>query len=193
MRDNDRRGYTNIMAHAMGGAWTDDDTDVEFVTLHAVEKYGLNINYEQITQMWKKHINRFIFAANRRARDLMEEGLIPPATGNKLNNESNFIVNITNDFWFGDYLGPYQHFYLTKIRAAEFNKPIIRVSNNGISAVIDNNGVVLNKTQFNKTEKFKHKLLFKENHNFVNFHLIFKIYFFIIFILSIFYYFKKNA
>ena len=53
MRDNDRRGYTNIMAHAMGGAWTDDDTDVEFVTLHAVEKYGLNINYEQITQMWK--------------------------------------------------------------------------------------------------------------------------------------------
>ncbi len=112
---------------------------------------------------------------------------------NKFNHKGNFIVNITNDFWFGDYLGPYQHFYLTKIRAAEFNKPIIRVSNNGISAVIDNNGVVLNKTQFNKTEKFKHKLLFKENHNFVNFHLIFKIYFFIIFILSIFYYFKKNA
>ena len=89
---------------------------------------------------------------------------------NKFNNEGNFIVNITNDFWFGNYLGPYQHFYLTKIRAAEFNKPIIRVSNNGISAVIDNNGAVLNKTQFNKTENFKHKLLFKENNNFVNLH-----------------------
>ena len=52
------REYSNWVA-----SWTDDDTDVEFVTLHAVEKYGLNINYEQITQMWKKHINRFIFAA----------------------------------------------------------------------------------------------------------------------------------
>ena len=111
---------------------------------------------------------------------------------NKFNNTGNFIVNITNDFWFGDYLGPYQHFYLTKIRAAEFNKPIIRVSNNGISAVINNNGAVLNKTEFNKTANFKHKLFFKENNNFVNFHLIFKIYLFIIFILTTFYYLRKN-
>ena len=111
---------------------------------------------------------------------------------NKFNNKSNFVVNITNDFWFGKYLGPYQHFYLTKLRAAEFNKPIIRVSNNGISAVIDNNGAVLNKTELNKTQNFKHKLLFKENNNFVNFHLIFKIYLFIIFTLSHFYYLRKN-
>ena len=112
---------------------------------------------------------------------------------NKFNYYSNFIVNITNDFWFGNYLGPYQHFYLTKIRAAEFNKPIIRVSNNGISAVIDNNGRVLNKTKLYKTDKFKHKLLFQENNNFVNIHLILKIYFFIIFIFIIFYYSRKNA
>ncbi len=112
---------------------------------------------------------------------------------NKFNYNSDFIVNITNDFWFGDYLGPYQHFYLTKIRAAEFNKPIIRVSNNGISAVIDNNGRVLNKTELNKTENFKHELLLRGNNNFYNLHLIFKIYFFIIFILIYFYYLRKNA
>ena len=112
---------------------------------------------------------------------------------NKLNYKSNFIINITNDFWFGKYIGPYQHFYLTKIRAAEFNKPIIRVSNNGISAVIDNNGRVLNKTKLNNTEKFKHKLLFQENNNLVSIHFIFKIYFFIIFILTIFYYSRKNV
>ncbi len=111
----------------------------------------------------------------------------------KFNNKSNFVVNITNDFWFGNYLGPYQHFYLTKMRAAEFNKPIIRVSNNGISAVIDNNGKVLKRTTLNKTENFKHELLFPESKNFVNFHLIFKIYFFIIFTWVTFYYFKKNA
>ncbi len=112
---------------------------------------------------------------------------------NKSNYKSNFIINITNDFWFGKYIGPYQHFYLTRIRAAEFNKPIIRVSNNGISAVIDNNGTIIKKTKLNNTEKLQHKLFFQENINFVNQHLILKIYFFIIFILISFYYLRKNV
>ena len=112
---------------------------------------------------------------------------------NKLNYKGNFIINITNDFWFGKYIGPYQHLYLTKIRAAEFNKSIIRVSNNGISAVIDNNGSIIKNTQLNKTEKFKHKLFFQENINFVNQHLIIKIYFFIIFFLITFFYLRKNV
>ena len=112
---------------------------------------------------------------------------------NKLNNKSNFIINITNDFWFGKYIGPYQHLYLTKIRAAEFNKPIIRVSNNGISAVIDNKGSIIKNTELNNTEKFKYKLFLQENINFVNHHLLFKIYFFIIFLLMSFYYSRKNA
>ena len=112
---------------------------------------------------------------------------------NKLNNKSNFIINITNDFWFGKYIGPYQHLYLTKIRAAEFNKPIIRVSNNGISAVIDNKGSIIKNTELNNTEKFKYKLFLQENINFVSYHLLLKIYFFIIFILMSFYYSRKNA
>ena len=112
---------------------------------------------------------------------------------NKLNYKSNFIINITNDFWFGKYIGPYQHLYLTKIRAAEFNKPIIRVSNNGISAVIDSNGSIIKKTELNNTVKFKHKLFLQENINFVNEHLILKIYFFIMFLFIIFYYYRKNV
>ncbi len=112
---------------------------------------------------------------------------------NKLNYNSNFIINITNDFWFGKYIGPYQHLYLTKIRAAEFNKPIIRVSNNGISAVIDSKGSIIKNTELNNTENFKYKLYLKENINFVNLHLILKIYFLIIFLLIIFYYSRKNV
>ena len=111
---------------------------------------------------------------------------------NKFNYKSNFIINITNDFWFGDYLGPYQHFYLTKIRAAEFNKTIIRVSNNGISAVINNNGKVLKNTELNEIDTLKHKLFIQENNNFVKLHSVFKIYFFITFVLITFYYFRKN-
>ncbi len=112
---------------------------------------------------------------------------------NKLNHKSNFIINITNDFWFGKYIGPYQHLYLTKIRAAEFNKPIIRVSNNGISAVINNNGSIIKYTELNNTEKLKNKLFVQKNINFINQHLILKIYFFIIFLLITFYYLRKNV
>lgn len=101
MNHNDRRAYGHIMADAMGGAWSDDDTDIEFVTLHAVEKYGLDLNYQEITEMWKAHINRFIWAANRQARDLMEEGMIPPHTGNKKNNPYWYRITsqLVNEIW----------------------------------------------------------------------------------------------
>lgn len=41
MNINDRRAYVHILADALGGAWSDDDTDIEFVTLHGLEKFGL--------------------------------------------------------------------------------------------------------------------------------------------------------
>ena len=101
MNTKDRRAYLPIMADAMNGAWTDDDTDIEFVTLHAVEKYGLDLTYEEITWMWKLHINRFIWSANRQARDLMEQGLIPPATGDKLHNPYWYRITsqLVNEIW----------------------------------------------------------------------------------------------
>ena len=101
MNSGDRRAHTHIMAGAMGGAWSDDDTDIEFVTLHAVENYGLNLTYPQITEMWKKHINRFIWAANRQARDLMDEGLMPPETGSKAHNPYWYRITsqLVNEIW----------------------------------------------------------------------------------------------
>ncbi|WP_020529727.1 ADP-ribosylglycohydrolase family protein [Flexithrix dorotheae] len=101
MNINDRRAFTTIMAGAMDGAWSDDDSDIEFVTLHAVEKYGLDLNYAEITEMWKKHINRFIWGANRKARDLMDEGMLPPATGSKANNPYWYRLTsqLVNEIW----------------------------------------------------------------------------------------------
>ena len=98
---NDIRGYCLLMTNWLEGAFSDDDTDIEFVTLHAVEKYGLDINYSEITEMWKKHINRKIWCANRTARDLMSEGLIAPATGSKTNNENWYQIDpqLVNEIW----------------------------------------------------------------------------------------------
>ena len=103
----DRRGYIPIMASALRGAFSDDDTDIEFVTLHAVEKYGLDITYPEITQMWKTHINDFIWVANREARNLMDQGLVAPDTGRKQNNKHWFQIDpqLVNEIWSAFYPG----------------------------------------------------------------------------------------
>jgi ADP-ribosylglycohydrolase len=98
---NDLRGYCPVLTQWLEGAFSDDDTDIEFVTLHAVEKYGLCIDYNEITEMWKNHINRKIWCANRTARDLMTEGLIPPETGSKANNKNWYTIDsqLVNEIW----------------------------------------------------------------------------------------------
>jgi len=61
-----------------------------------------------------------------------------------------FIVNITNDAWFGSSSGPYQHAEIARVRAIEMRRPLIRVANSGISEVVDITGRILTKTKLNE-------------------------------------------
>jgi len=62
----------------------------------------------------------------------------------------NVLVNITNDAWFGNTPGPWQHFAQARIRAVEQGMPLIRVANNGISAIIDPYGRIMTMISHNE-------------------------------------------
>ncbi|MEL6752050.1 MAG: nitrilase-related carbon-nitrogen hydrolase, partial [Pseudomonadota bacterium] len=53
-----------------------------------------------------------------------------------------WIVNVTNDAWFGDTPGPRQHLHQSRVRAVEQGLPVVRAANSGISAIIDSYGRV---------------------------------------------------
>ncbi|MDQ6435575.1 apolipoprotein N-acyltransferase [Mesorhizobium sp. LHD-90] len=58
-------------------------------------------------------------------------------------SSSDIIVNVTNDAWFGNTPGPYQHFRQAQVRAVETGLPVVRAANTGISGVIDRRGRVI--------------------------------------------------
>ena len=105
---------------------------------------------------------------------------------NTKNIESELLINITNDAWFGDLSGPYQHFYLSRMRTVELNKPLIRVSNNGISAVIDNYGKIINYIPLNKSAIMNLKISVPHSlPNLKNYHSLILVFFFVLFVVAI--------
>jgi hypothetical protein len=64
------------------GAWTDDDTDIEWIyVLEMQRSREMMLSPQRIAELWKRHINRYIWCSHQYLRQLMDIGIEPPLTG----------------------------------------------------------------------------------------------------------------
>lgn len=85
------------------------------------------------------------------------ESIFPGLAGKAVSGGARYLVNITNDFWFGRSAGPVQHAQMSIHRAVETRTPVIRCANSGISFIVDAYG-----RTYGETELFVDALLLAE-------------------------------
>lgn len=83
------------------GAFSDDDTDVEYIYLMLMEKYGIEPSYANMREGWMHHIRDRVWLANRAALGLMHLGYTPPFTGAEELNPHWYQIDpqLINEIW----------------------------------------------------------------------------------------------
>ena len=75
---------------------------------------------------------------------------------------ADFLVNISNDSWFGDSLAPHQMLQMARVRAAESERYMARATNTGISAIIDHQGRAIKRSELFEVESVSHSITIRE-------------------------------
>lgn len=94
----------------------------------------------------------FDVSGNKLAVSLCYEDLFPMEIREwwKQGNAPNVLVNLSNLAWFGDSFALPQHLAISRMRAKEFARPIVRATNSGVTAAIDHRGNVIGELPFIK-------------------------------------------
>lgn len=86
------------------------------------------------------------------------EAIFPQLNRIFIQRDVDFLVNITEDGWFGKTSAPYQHYQMAVFRSIEFRKPLLRSANTGVSLVSDPFGRIINKTEIYKEAQITQKI-----------------------------------
>ncbi|HEU5360006.1 MAG TPA: apolipoprotein N-acyltransferase [Candidatus Deferrimicrobiaceae bacterium] len=70
------------------------------------------------------------------------EAIFPGIIRESVREGARWLVNVTNDAWFGDTVAPHQHLAMARMRSVEYRRTMVRAANSGISAIIDERGEV---------------------------------------------------
>lgn len=94
-------GWGAARMKELNGAFSDDDTDVEYMYLLAMEKHGIEPTYAQLAEFWKRHVHRDVWLANRAAVAAMRHGIAPPYSGMQAYNPHWFQIDpqLVNEIW----------------------------------------------------------------------------------------------
>ena len=111
---------------------------------------------------------------------------------NKKNQDFDFIINISEDGWFGDSVGPHQHFSHSIFRSIEEGKNLVRSANNGISAHIDATGKIISKLKSTDRGFIKIRNIIKNKNTFFNSYGNKIFFYFLIFYISLIFFLKKR-
>ena len=168
----------------------------EFLPFEKIfKKFGLKKISYGYKSFSKGNERKLIFIDNKKFNfiPLICYEIIYSGNINKQLDRTNFIINISEDGWFGNSIGPHQHFSHAIFRSIEEGKNIIRSTNNGISAYIDSNGIEIAKlksTQRGVIEINKYK---KNNRTFfTKFGNKIFFYFVLIYIILLFFIYKRE-
>lgn len=78
------------------------------------------------------------------------EVVFPEISADLVSGGAQILTHMTNDGWYGNTSGPYQHLELTRLRAIAARRSIVRAANTGISALIDPTGHVVRRLGYNR-------------------------------------------
>lgn len=81
---------------------------------------------------------------------LCYEVAFPEQMRSNIHQHTGMLLTLSNDAWFGDSIGPDQHLEIARMRAIEFARPILRSTNNGVTAIFDDQGKELGRLPRNK-------------------------------------------
>ncbi len=102
---------------------------------------------------WNTGQDTTVFTANLNGKEVKIGGLVcyesifPIFVTHFVERDAQFLVVVTNDSWYGNSSGPYQHKEFAALRAVENRRAVVRSANGGISCLIDSRGITIEETE----------------------------------------------